>query len=148
MAGDDDIVLGIDLGTTFSAMAFVNEHGKPEIVPNSEGFPTTPSIVHFYDEVTPGELYRIQGEILAAAEPAEGERLLRTALDLVRRSGSRSLELRAALGLGRLWKDQGRDREAHALVAGIYHDFTEGFATQDLGNARDFLDSRANTEAT
>jgi molecular chaperone DnaK (HSP70) len=50
MAGDDDIVLGIDLGTTFSAMAFVNEHGKPEIVPNSEGFPTTPSIVHFYDE--------------------------------------------------------------------------------------------------
>ena len=95
-----------------------------------------------------GELYRIQGEILAAAEPAEGERLLRTALDLVRRSGSRSLELRAALGLGRLWKDQGRDREAHALVAGIYHDFTEGFATQELGNARDFLDSRANTEAT
>jgi molecular chaperone DnaK len=50
MTADEDLVLGIDLGTTFSAMAFVNEHGKPEIVPNSEGFPTTPSIVHFYDE--------------------------------------------------------------------------------------------------
>src|SRR5690606_7119863 len=50
MTGEDDIVLGIDLGTTFSAMAVVNAYGKPEIVPNAEGFPTTPSVVHFYDE--------------------------------------------------------------------------------------------------
>ncbi len=50
MAGDDEIVLGIDLGTTFSAMSYVNPYGKPEIVTNAEGFPTTPSVVHFYDE--------------------------------------------------------------------------------------------------
>jgi molecular chaperone DnaK len=47
---DDDIVLGIDLGTTFSAMAWVNRFGKPEIVANAEGKATTPSVVHFYDE--------------------------------------------------------------------------------------------------
>jgi molecular chaperone DnaK len=47
---DDDIILGIDLGTTFSAMAYVNRHGKPEIVANAEGKPTTASVVHFYDE--------------------------------------------------------------------------------------------------
>ena len=47
---DHRIVLGIDLGTTFSAMANVNEHGKPEIIANAEGFPTTPSVVHFYDD--------------------------------------------------------------------------------------------------
>ena len=47
---ENRIVLGIDLGTTFSAMANVNEHGKPEIIPNAEGFATTPSVVHFYDD--------------------------------------------------------------------------------------------------
>jgi molecular chaperone DnaK len=50
MAAVEDIVLGIDLGTTFSAMAYVNRYGKPEIVANAEGFPTTPSVVHFYDK--------------------------------------------------------------------------------------------------
>ncbi|TNE89160.1 MAG: hypothetical protein EP330_12025 [Deltaproteobacteria bacterium] len=50
MATDDEIVLGIDLGTTFSAMAHVNRYGKPEIITNAEGFQTTPSVVHFYDE--------------------------------------------------------------------------------------------------
>ncbi|MFT7519420.1 MAG: molecular chaperone DnaK (HSP70) [Kiritimatiellia bacterium] len=45
-----DIVLGIDLGTTFSAMAYVNSYGKPEIIPNADGHATTPSVIHFYDE--------------------------------------------------------------------------------------------------
>ena len=49
MAAEDQIVLGIDLGTTFSAMAYVNRYGKPEIVTNAEGHRTTPSVVHFYD---------------------------------------------------------------------------------------------------
>jgi len=50
MSSDASIVLGIDLGTTFSAMAHVNKFGKPEIITNAEGFATTPSVVHFYDE--------------------------------------------------------------------------------------------------
>src|SRR5688572_2691788 len=45
-----EVVLGIDLGTTFSAMAVVNRFGKPEIVMNAEGKPTTASVLHFYDE--------------------------------------------------------------------------------------------------
>jgi molecular chaperone DnaK len=45
----DEIVLGIDLGTTFSAMAVVDRFGKPVIVTNAEGQPTTASVVHFYD---------------------------------------------------------------------------------------------------
>jgi molecular chaperone DnaK len=46
---DDGIILGIDLGTTFSAMAYVDRHGKPVVLPNGEGQPTTPSVIHFYD---------------------------------------------------------------------------------------------------
>jgi molecular chaperone DnaK len=45
----EEIVLGIDLGTTFSAMAVVDRFGKPVIVTNAEGQPTTASVVHFYD---------------------------------------------------------------------------------------------------
>lgn len=47
---DDGIILGIDLGTTFSAMAYVDSFGKPAIIPNSEGQRTTPSVIHFYDQ--------------------------------------------------------------------------------------------------
>jgi len=49
MSGTSDgVVLGIDLGTTFSAMAIVDRFGKPVIVPNADGHPTTPSVTHFY----------------------------------------------------------------------------------------------------
>lgn len=46
---DDGIILGIDLGTTFSAMAYVDPFGKPLIQPNAEGQRTTASVIHFYD---------------------------------------------------------------------------------------------------
>ncbi|MAY82116.1 MAG: hypothetical protein CL930_15220, partial [Deltaproteobacteria bacterium] len=45
----NDVILGIDLGTTFSAMAVVDQFGKATIVANGEGHPTTPSVVHFYE---------------------------------------------------------------------------------------------------
>ena len=45
----EGIILGIDLGTTFSAMAFVDRHGKCNILPNAEGQATTASVIHFYE---------------------------------------------------------------------------------------------------
>ena len=49
MADETEIILGIDLGTTFSAMAYVDKFGKPNILPNADGHSTTASVVHFYD---------------------------------------------------------------------------------------------------
>ena len=49
-------------------------------------------------------------------------------------------ELRAATSLARLWRDQGRTREAHDLLAPIYGWFTEGFDTSDLKDAKALLD--------
>jgi predicted ATPase len=49
------------------------------------------------------------------------------------------LELRAALGLARLWAGHDRRAEAHSLLAGVYGGFTEGFETKDLREARALL---------
>ncbi|HJN73226.1 MAG TPA: Hsp70 family protein [Myxococcota bacterium] len=49
MVAEGQIILGIDLGTTFSAMAYVDRFGKPNIIPNGDGHSTTASVIHFYD---------------------------------------------------------------------------------------------------
>lgn len=80
------------------------------------------------------ELYRIRGEQLLRRYKNEqaGADCFQQALDIARRQQSRSLELRAAICLSRLWQQQGRHEEAHTLLAGIYNKFTEGMATRDL----------------
>jgi predicted ATPase len=60
-------------------------------------------------------------------------------LDVARRQEAKSLELRAAMSLARLWQQQGKRDEAHALLAPIYGWFTEGFDTADLQEAKGLL---------
>ena len=61
-------------------------------------------------------------------------------LEVARRQGARSFELRAATSLSRLWARQGKARSAQALLADIYAWFTEGFDTADLTDARSLLE--------
>jgi predicted ATPase len=65
------------------------------------------------------------------------------ALDIARRQGAKSLELRAAMSLSRLWQQQGKQAEARELLAPVYGWFTEGFDTADLQEARALLEELA-----
>jgi predicted ATPase len=67
----------------------------------------------------------------------------RHALSLARRQSAKLWELRAALGLARLWKDQGKGVEARELLAPIYGWFNEGFDTPVLQDAKELLDQLA-----
>lgn len=71
----DGVIVGIDLGTTFSAMAYINAHGKPEIISNREGERTTPSVIFFEEDGTPvvGQAARNQ----AIVEPARTIRFIK-----------------------------------------------------------------------
>jgi class 3 adenylate cyclase/predicted ATPase len=92
------------------------------------------------------EVHRIAGEIaLLSLEPdmAKAEIYFERALAVARKQQAKSWELRAAMSLARLWRDQGRKNEARQLLAPIYGWFTEGFDTLDLRGARALLDELA-----
>jgi len=90
------------------------------------------------------ELHRLRGELLlqhAGAQPGEAEACFQEALTVARRQQAKSLELRAAMSLARLWQRQGRRAEARELLAEVYGWFTEGFDTTDLQEARALLEA-------
>ena len=73
------------------------------------------------------------------AGQTEAESLLREALATARRQGARAIELRAAVSLARLHRDQGKPQQARELLAPVYGWFTEGFDTRDLKEAKALL---------
>jgi predicted ATPase len=87
------------------------------------------------------ELHRLHGKLLLRQGSAEAaEASLHAALATATRQGARSLELRAAVSLGRAWSQTGRSEQARELVLPIYAAFSEGFETPDLQDARSFLE--------
>jgi predicted ATPase len=75
-----------------------------------------------------------------AVRPQHAEACFCQALAIALRQQAKSLELRAAMSLARLWLRQDKRGDARALLAPIYHWFTEGFDTADLQEARALLD--------
>ena len=87
------------------------------------------------------ELYRVTGTVLLAENKLdEGQDSLQQAIRIAQAQRAKSLELRAARDLGRLWAEQGRRAEARDLLAPVYGWFTEGFDTSDLKDAKALLD--------
>jgi predicted ATPase len=104
------------------------------------------------------ELYRLKGQLtlqklsvvspqlsvtnpqpLIPNPPTEAEACFLKAIDIAHRQQAKSLELRAAMSLARLWRQQGKTAEAHHLLSEIYGWFAEGFDTKDLQEAKALL---------
>ena len=92
------------------------------------------------------EVHRVAGEIaLMSPEPdaTKAEAYFERALAVARQQQAKSWELRAAMSLARLWRDQGKLQQARELLAPVYGWFTEGFDTLDLKEAKALLEELA-----
>jgi predicted ATPase len=92
------------------------------------------------------EVHRVAGEIaLLSSElgAAEAEGYFQRALAVARQQQAKSWELRAAMSLARLWRDQAKVQQARKLLAPVYGWFTEGFDTRDLKEAKALLQELA-----
>ena len=83
------------------------------------------------------ELHRLQGTL---TRQSDAEPCFLEAIRIAQRQRAKSLELRAATSLSRLWANTGKVGEAHALLSAIYDGFTEGFDTADLSDAKSLLE--------
>jgi predicted ATPase len=92
------------------------------------------------------EVYRIAGEVaLKSPEPdvAKAQAYFERALAVARQQQAKSWEVRAAMSMARLWRNQGKRDEALNLLAPVYNWFTEGFDSLDLKEAKTLLDDLA-----
>ena len=93
------------------------------------------------DRWAEAELYRVRGELLRGGhDPAAAERCFRQAIDIAQQQSAKFWELRAAISLARLWREQGKRDAARDLLTPIYDWFTEGFDTPVLKEAKTLLD--------
>jgi class 3 adenylate cyclase/predicted ATPase len=89
------------------------------------------------------EVHRVAGEVTLlspGSNAVKAEAYFERALAVAREQQAKSWELRAAMSMARLWRDQGKRQEAHDLLAPVYGWFTEGFDTLDLKEAKALLE--------
>ncbi len=102
-------------------------------------------LIHRTEErMCAAEIHRLIGEVLLARDPHTPEpadTCFREAVDIARRQGAKSFELRASANRARLWASQGKRDQARDLLAPVFGWFTEGFDTPDLREAKALLDS-------
>jgi predicted ATPase len=134
--------MGIEVGRTYFLALLAEAYQK--VGQAAEGLAVIAealSVVSGIGRWWEAELYRLKGELLLAQSVGgiEADECFRQAIEIARRQGAKSLELRAVMSLSRLWRAQGKHVEARQLLAEIYSWFTEGFDTADLKEARALL---------
>jgi tetratricopeptide (TPR) repeat protein len=82
---------------------------------------------------------------LTPSTQAEAEACFLKAIEIAQKQQAKSLELRATMSLARLWQQQGKKKQAHDMLAEVYHWFTEGFDTKDLQEAKALLEGVSRT---
>ena len=88
------------------------------------------------------DLHRLRGDLMIAkADRTAAEQTYRQAIAVAQRQSAKLMELRAAVSLASLWREQGKSREARILLAPIYDWFHEDFDTEDVREASILLDS-------
>jgi predicted ATPase len=95
------------------------------------------------DRFYEAEIHRLKGHLLLQQSPenaAEAETCFHQAISVARSQQAKSLELRAATSLAKLWQIQGKQQEAYDLLAPVYNWFTAGFDTANLMDANALLD--------
>jgi predicted ATPase len=127
-----------------TVLADVNAHLGP-IEEGLQALAEAQTLVEQHEErYWAAEVARLQGILLlrqTMPRQAEAAACFCQTLDIARRQQAKSLELRAAMSLSRLWQQQGKQHEARELLAPIYGWFTEGFDTADLQEAKRLLEA-------
>jgi len=90
-------------------------------------------------EVVSSQLSVVSSQSLTPNPQSEAKKCFLKAIEVAHKQSAKSLELRAAMSLSRLWQRQGKKEEARQVLAEIYHWFTEGFDTKDLQEAKVLL---------
>ena len=99
-------------------------------------------MTHDGERYCEAELFRVKGDLLLRQSPdhvAQAETSYGQALEIARSQQAKSLELRSAISLSRLWKAGEKRQDAYELLAPVYDWFTEGFDTADLMDAKTLL---------
>ena len=87
---------------------------------------------------------RLRGDVLLAmGDPAPAEASYRESIAIAQQQSAKLWELRSAMSLARLWRDQGKRAAARDLLAPIHNWFTEGLDTNVLKDAKALLDALA-----
>jgi TOMM system kinase/cyclase fusion protein len=140
--------IGTDLATTHLLFRLAEAYGRGGQA--AEGLRLLDEALAVVRKTAEGyfeaEIHRLKGELLlqqVAGGWGQAETCFCKALNVARRQEAKSLELRAAMSLSRLWQHQGKREDARQLLAGIYGWFTEGFDIPDLLEAKALLEGLA-----